>query len=147
MYIVFKIIHCEWKYTHFVKLHILCLQYQSSFFRVPIGKFYTWLNFFTQPAVVMVVTNMKCDYCQYKILRVCMYSWCLSGLFTNGQCQRTEAAQRPGSGTSRGGRRAPPSPASAPPAGGRVHLLYYLLLSQKRFPWIVNCILCHKPPL
>lgn len=35
---------------------------------------------------------------------------------TNGQCQRTEAAQRPGSGTSRGGRRAPPSPASAPPA-------------------------------
>ena len=35
---------------------------------------------------------------------------------TNGQCQRTEAAQRPGSGTSRGGKRAPPSPASAPPA-------------------------------
>ena len=57
MYIVFKIIHCEWKYTHFVKLHILCLQYQNSFFRVQIGKCYTWLNFFTQPAVVMVVTN------------------------------------------------------------------------------------------
>ena len=61
MYIVFKIIHCEWKYTHFVKLHILCLQYQSSFFRVPIGQFYTWLNFFTQPAVVMVVTNIRYD--------------------------------------------------------------------------------------
>ena len=29
-------------------------------FRVPIGKFYTWLNIFTQPAVVMVVTNMRC---------------------------------------------------------------------------------------
>ena len=36
------------------------VQYQSIFFHVPIGKFYTWLNCFTQPAVVMVVTNMKC---------------------------------------------------------------------------------------
>ena len=36
-----------------------CVQYQSSFFHVSIGKFYTWLIFFTQPAVVMVVTNMK----------------------------------------------------------------------------------------
>ena len=41
-----------YKTTHFV-------QYQSSFFHVSIGKFYTWLIFFTQPAVVMVVTNMK----------------------------------------------------------------------------------------
>ena len=40
------------KTAHFV-------QYQSSFFHVSIGKFYTWLNIFTQPAVVMVVTNMK----------------------------------------------------------------------------------------
>ena len=35
------------------------MQYQSSFFHVSIQKFYTWLIFFTQPAVVMVVTNMK----------------------------------------------------------------------------------------
>ena len=47
-----------------VKLHTFCetthfVQYQSSFFHVSIGKFYTWLNIFTQPAVVMVVTNMK----------------------------------------------------------------------------------------
>ena len=47
-----------------VKLHTFCktshfVQYQSSFFHVSIGKFYTWLNFFTQPAVVMVVTSMK----------------------------------------------------------------------------------------
>ena len=40
------------KTTHFV-------QYQSSFFHLSIGKFYTWPIFFTQPAVVMVVTNMK----------------------------------------------------------------------------------------
>ena len=50
-----------------VKLHTFCktshfVQYQSSFFHVSIGKFYTWLNFFTQPAVVMVVTSMKYDH-------------------------------------------------------------------------------------
>ena len=33
---------------------------QSTFFHVPCGKFYTWLKTFTQPAVVMVVTNMRC---------------------------------------------------------------------------------------
>ena len=33
-----------------------------SFFHVPIGKFYTWLNFFTQPAIVMIVTNIRCGY-------------------------------------------------------------------------------------
>ena len=67
------------KITHCVKLHSVCksthfricvnytlvcktahfVQYQSSFFHVSIQKFYTWLIFFTQPAVVMVVTNMK----------------------------------------------------------------------------------------
>ena len=45
LYTVFKITHCVWTCTLFVKLHISCLQYQSSFFRVPIGKFYTWLIF------------------------------------------------------------------------------------------------------
>ena len=34
-----------WNYTLFVKLHTLCMQYQSNFFRIPIGKFYTWMNF------------------------------------------------------------------------------------------------------
>ena len=43
-----------------VKLHTV--QYKSSFFHISIGKFYTLLHFFTQPAVVMVVTNMKCDH-------------------------------------------------------------------------------------
>ena len=42
---MFKITHCVWSWTLFVKRHISCLQYQSSFFRVPIGKFYTWLIF------------------------------------------------------------------------------------------------------
>ena len=55
------------KTTHFrmyIKLHTFCktahfVQYHSSFFHVSVRKFYTWLNIFTQPAVVMVVTNMK----------------------------------------------------------------------------------------
>ena len=33
---------------------------QSTFFHVPCGKFYTWLKTFTQPSVVMVVTNVRC---------------------------------------------------------------------------------------
>ena len=48
-----KIIHTFCKTTHFV-------QYQSSFLCVQIRKFYTWLKFFTQLAVVMVVTNIRC---------------------------------------------------------------------------------------
>ena len=59
LYTVFKITHGVWNYTLFVKLHISCVEYQSSFFCVPIGRFYTWLIFFTQPAVVMVVTNIR----------------------------------------------------------------------------------------
>ena len=45
--------------THFFCKTAHCVQYQSSFFHVSIPKIYTWLFFFTQPAVVMVVTNMK----------------------------------------------------------------------------------------
>ena len=61
-YYVFKITHFVSNYTLCVKLHTFCktahfVQYQSSLFHVSIGKFYTWLNIFTQPAVVMVVTN------------------------------------------------------------------------------------------
>ena len=48
-----------WNYTIFVKLHILCDIKLVSFLHF--GKFYTWLKFFTQLAVVMVVTNMRCD--------------------------------------------------------------------------------------
>ena len=33
---------------------------QSYVFHVTFGKFYTWLNLFTEPAVVMVVTNIRC---------------------------------------------------------------------------------------
>ena len=63
-YYVFKITHFVSNYTLCVILHTFCktahfVQYQSSLFHVSIGKFYTWLNNFTQPAVVMVVTNMK----------------------------------------------------------------------------------------
>ena len=45
---VHKYTLCVKEHT-FWKLHISCLQYQSSFFRVLIGKFYTWLKKFTQP--------------------------------------------------------------------------------------------------
>ena len=31
-----------------------------SGFHVPIGRFYTWLIFFTQAAIVMIVTNIRC---------------------------------------------------------------------------------------
>ena len=71
------------KITHCVELHSVCksahfricvnytlfccccktahfVQYQSSFFHVYIQKFYTYLISFTQLAVVMVVTNMRC---------------------------------------------------------------------------------------
>ena len=58
---VHKYTLCVKEHT-FWKLHISCLQYQSSFFRVLIGKFYTWLKKFTQPAVVMVVTNIRCGF-------------------------------------------------------------------------------------
>ena len=43
------------KISHFIKNYT-----QSTFFHVPGGKFYNWLKTFTQPAVVMVVTNMRC---------------------------------------------------------------------------------------
>ena len=42
-------------HTLFVKLNISCLQYKRSFFRVQIGKFYTWLIFFC--------TTSSCDGC------------------------------------------------------------------------------------
>ena len=58
MYTVFKSIHCVSKNTHFVKLQILCLQYLNSFLRSN-WKILHLANFFTQPAVVMVVTIMK----------------------------------------------------------------------------------------
>ena len=34
--------------------------FKDVFFGLPVGNFYTWLNIFTQPAAVMVVTNMRC---------------------------------------------------------------------------------------
>ena len=37
----------------------LCVE---QFFRVHIGQFYNWLNYFTQPAVVMAMTNMSCSH-------------------------------------------------------------------------------------
>ena len=44
---------------------------QSSFFLLPCGKFYTWLKFFTQPTVVMVVTNMR--YAQvFHVAHICV---------------------------------------------------------------------------
>ena len=49
------ICHYFCKISHFVKSHT-----QSTFFQEPCEKFYTWLKTFTQPAVVMVVTNMRC---------------------------------------------------------------------------------------
>ena len=77
VYTVCKIIHCVQNYTLCVKLHTVCstthfvqnytifkrkhfVQYQIGFFPLYFGKFYTRLNFFTQPSVVMVVTNMRC---------------------------------------------------------------------------------------
>ena len=36
----------------------------STIFHAPCGKCDTWLKTFTQPAVVMVVTNLRCAYCQ-----------------------------------------------------------------------------------
>ena len=38
---------------------------RSTFFHVHCGKFYTGLKTFTEPAVVMVVTNMRCDHHRY----------------------------------------------------------------------------------
>ena len=64
--------HCESNYTlckisRWVKPYTICKiansvknYTQSSFFHVPCGKFYTWLKTLTQPAVVMVVINMRC---------------------------------------------------------------------------------------
>ena len=60
MYTDSKSMHCVSKNTHFVKLHISCLQYHSSFSRSN-WKILHLAKFFTQPAVVMVVTNMRCD--------------------------------------------------------------------------------------
>ena len=52
---------------------------QSIFFHVPSGKFYTWLKTFTQPAVVMVVINMRCahwtDVCDYTCLYLHGCTW------------------------------------------------------------------------
>ena len=43
-------------------------------FRVPIGKFHTWLNIFTQPAVVMVVANMRC-YQHFRLRKYLFKMW------------------------------------------------------------------------
>ena len=59
-YIVCKSTHfriCENNTLFFKTAHFV--QYQSSFSYVSIQKYYTRLICFTQPAVVMVVTNMK----------------------------------------------------------------------------------------
>ena len=65
-------LNCESNYTlckiaRWVKHCTLCKIAHSvknytkiNFFRVPWGKFYTWLKTFTQPSVVMVVTNVRC---------------------------------------------------------------------------------------
>ena len=47
-YTMCKIVHSVKKFTQSTLFHVLC------------GKIYTWLKTFTQPAVVMVVTNMRC---------------------------------------------------------------------------------------
>ena len=59
-YKLFKI--ARWvKYYTMCKIANTVQNYtQSAFFHIPRGKFYTWLKTFTQPAVVMVVTNMRC---------------------------------------------------------------------------------------
>ena len=41
---------------------------QSTFFFVPCGNFYAWLKTFTQLAVVMAVTNMRCVQKNFPIL-------------------------------------------------------------------------------
>ena len=70
--IMIYMLNCESNYTlckiaRWVKHYTMCKiahsvknYTQSTFFHVPCGKFYTWLKTFTQPAVVMVVTNMRC---------------------------------------------------------------------------------------
>ena len=64
--IMICMLNCESNYTlckiaSLVKDYTMCKIYtQCAFFHVPYGKFYTWLKTFTQPAVVMVVTNMGC---------------------------------------------------------------------------------------
>ena len=59
-YTLCKIARCVKHYTMCKIAHHVKDYTQSTFFRVPCGKFYTWLKSFTQPAVVMVVTNMMC---------------------------------------------------------------------------------------
>ena len=59
MYTVHKFTHCVKEHT-FCKTTHFVLSISKQFFRVPIGKFQTWLIFFTQSAVVIVVTNMRC---------------------------------------------------------------------------------------
>ena len=39
--------------------------YVKQFFRVQIGKKFTWLNFFIQPAAVMVLANIKYGFTTY----------------------------------------------------------------------------------
>ena len=46
---------------------------QRTFFHVTCGKFYTWLKTFTQPAIVMVVTNIRCDNSLHTIQRLTRY--------------------------------------------------------------------------
>ena len=56
---------------------VQCMKSSYSAFQL-IGKFYTWPNFVTQPVVVMVVTNIRCDkgsmFGKYVLAsRLCMY--------------------------------------------------------------------------
>ena len=62
---------------HFVCTTTLCVKLdtfcKTTHFVCVIGKFYTWLNFFTQPAVVMVVTNMKYGYRGIDVYKLIWY--------------------------------------------------------------------------
>ena len=57
---------------------------QSTFFHIPCGKFYTWLKTFTQPAVVMVVTNMRCE--PFLIVWFLPFLLCLSHVCLHKAC-------------------------------------------------------------
>ena len=62
-------------FTLCLKLYTQC---KAGFFCVPDGKFYTWdlANLFTQPAVVMVVTNIKYAPMKLSIIDVLYFEQC-----------------------------------------------------------------------
>ena len=65
----------------------------DQLFRVPIGKIFTWLNLFTQPGVVMFVTNIRCGSQPSSSIGLCVWllnrSWFRSaGNFTVGRYYR-----------------------------------------------------------